>query len=50
MRHRIWLVEGLPEAVTEFSVDYWGHLVEKVTVGRKKEMMFTFCCGVELRV
>lgn len=43
-------MESLPEAVTEFSVDYWGHLVEKVTVGRKKEMTFTFCCGMEVRV
>ena len=43
-------MESLPEPVTEFSVDYWGHLVEKVTVGRKKEMTFTFCCGVEIKV
>lgn len=43
-------MESLPEAITEFSVDYWGHLVEKVTVGRKKEMTFTFCCGAEIRV
>lgn len=43
-------VESLPETVTEFSVDYWGHLVEKVTVGRKKKLTFTFCCGVEIRV
>ena len=43
-------VEGLPETVTEFSADYWGHLVEKVMLGRKKEMTFTFTCGVEIRV
>ena len=43
-------VDSLPGAVTEFSADYWGHLVEKVTVVRKKEMTFTFSCGVEIRV
>lgn len=43
-------MQGLPGAVTEFSEDYWGHLVEKVTVGRQKEMTFSFCCGVEIKV
>lgn len=43
-------VDSLSEAVTEFSADYWGHLVEKVFVGRKKEMTFTFCCGTEICV
>lgn len=43
-------VDSLPGAVTEFSADYWGHLVEKVTVVRKKEMTFPFSCGVEIRV
>lgn len=43
-------VESLPETISEFSVDYWGHLVEKVTVVQKKEMTFTFCCGVEIKV
>ena len=43
-------VESLPETITEFRSDYWGHLVEKVTVHRKKELVFTFSCGVEIRV
>ncbi len=43
-------VQGLAGAVTEFSEDYRGHLVEKVTVGRKKEMTFSFCCEVEITV
>ena len=43
-------VKAIPDSVTEFSSDYWGHLVDKVTVYRKKELVFTFSCGVEIRV
>ena len=41
-------IESIPDIITEFRTDYWGHLVEKVTVFRKSEMMFSFACGVEI--
>jgi DNA repair exonuclease SbcCD ATPase subunit len=43
-------VESLPDCITEFRTDYWGHLVEKVTVHRKGTMTFSFACGVEIQV
>jgi len=43
-------VEALPECITEFRTDYWGHLVEKVTVHRKGAMTFTLSCGVEIEI
>ena len=43
-------VEALPEIITEFSADYWGHMVEKVTVHRDGEMVFSFACGVEIQI
>ena len=30
--------------------DYWGHLVESVTVHRKGAMTFTLSCGVEIEI
>lgn len=43
-------VEALPDCITEFRTDYWGHLVEKVTVHRKGTMTFTLSCGVEIEI
>ena len=43
-------VESLPDCITEFRTDYWGHLVEKVTVHRKGAMTFTLSCGVEIEI
>ena len=43
-------VEALPDCITEFLTDYWGHLVEKVTVHRKGAMTFTLSCGVEIEI
>ena len=43
-------VEALPDCITEFRTDYWGHLVEKVTVHRKGAMTFTLSCGVEIEI
>ena len=41
-------VEALPDCITEFRTDYWGHLVEKATVHREGKMTFSFACGVEI--
>lgn len=41
-------VESLPDCITEFRTDYWGHLVEKATVHREGKMTFSFACGVEI--
>ena len=43
-------VEALPDCITEFRTDYWGHLVESVTVHRKGAMTFTLSCGVEIEI
>ena len=43
-------VESLPDCISEFRTDYWGHLVEKVTVHRKGAMTFTLSCGVEIEI
>ena len=40
----------LPDCISEFRTDYWGHLVEKVTVHRKGAMTFTLSCGVEIEI
>lgn len=42
--------ESLPDSVSEFRTDYWGHLVEKVTVHRQGTMTFSFACGVEIQI
>lgn len=42
--------ENMPDSITDFRTDYWGHLVEKVTVHRKDKLVFTFSCGVEIEV
>ena len=41
-------VEAMPETVTEFSPDYWGHLVDRVTVYSKDRITFTFSTGMEV--
>lgn len=43
-------IEAMPDSITDFRTDYWGHLVEKVTVHRKGKLVFTFSCGVEIAV
>lgn len=43
-------VESLPDCISEFRTDYWGHLVESVTVHRKGAMTFTLSCGVEIEI
>ncbi len=51
-RHRISEfiseVEAMPETVTEFSPDYWGHLIDRVTVYSKDKITFTFTTGLEV--
>ncbi len=41
-------VEAMPETVTEFSPDCWGHLVDRVTVYSKDRITFTFTTGMEV--
>ena len=41
-------VESMPDAITEFRADYWGHLVERATVYGKKKITFTLTCGMEI--
>ena len=41
-------LEALPETITEFRVDYWGHLVDRVTVYSKDKITFTFTTGLEV--
>ncbi len=43
------LDEKLPEAVSEFDEVIWGSLVEYVTVGKDKTMVFTLIGGTEMR-
>lgn len=40
----------MPDSITDFRTDYWGHLVEKVTVHRRGAMTFTLSCGVEIEI
>ena len=42
-------LEKLPEAVSEFDDALWGSLVEYVTVGKDKTMVFTLIGGTEMR-
>ena len=41
-------VEAMPETVTEFCPDCWGHLVELVKVYSKDRITFTFTTGMEV--
>ncbi len=41
-------LEALPEIVTEFRVDYWGHLVDRIMVYGKDRITFTFTTGLEV--
>ena len=43
-------IQAMPDSISEFRTDYWGHLVEKVTVHRKGAMTFSFTCGVEIQI
>ena len=43
-------LERLPEAVTEFDESLWGSLVEYVTVGKDKTMVFTLIGGTEMTI
>lgn len=44
----IFELEAMPELVTEISLDYWGHLVDRVTVYSKDRITFTFTTGLEV--
>ena len=41
-------LKKLPEAVSEFDEALWGSLVEYVTVGKDKTMVFTMIGGTEI--
>ena len=41
-------LEKLPEAVSEFDETLWGSLVDYVTVGKDKSMVFTLLGGTEM--
>ncbi len=41
-------LESLPETVAEFRLDYWGHLVDRITVYRNDKITFTFTTGLEV--
>ena len=41
-------LKKLPEAVSEFDEALWGSLVEYVTVGKDKTMVFTLIGGTEI--
>jgi len=41
-------LEKLPDAVSEFDDALWGSLVEYVTVGKDKTMVFTLLGGKEM--
>ena len=43
-------LEKLPGLVTEFDEAIWGSLVEYVTVGKDKTMVFTLLGGTEMQV
>ena len=42
-------LKKLPEAVSEFDETLWGSLVEYVTVGKDKTMVFTLIGGTEMK-
>ena len=42
------IAKKLPEAVSEFDEALWGSLVEYVTVGKDKTMVFTMIGGAEI--
>ena len=42
-------LKKLPEAVSEFDDALWGSLVEYVTVGKDKTMVFTLPGGTEIK-
>ena len=41
-------LKKLPEVVSEFDEALWGSLVEYLTVGKDKTMVFTMICGTEI--
>ena len=42
-------LEKLPEAVSEFDEALWSSLVDYVTVGKDKTMVFTLIGGTEMK-
>ncbi len=42
-------LQKLPETVSEFDDVLWGSLVEYVTVGRDKAMLFTLIGGAKMK-
>ena len=42
-------LEKLPKAVSEFDEALWGSLVEYLTVGKDKTMVFTLIGGTEMK-
>jgi len=42
-------LEKLPKAVSEFDEALWGSLVEYLTVGKDKTMLFTLIGGTEMK-
>ena len=42
-------LEKLPKAVSEFDEALWGSLVDYVTVGKDKTMVFTLIGGTEVK-
>lgn len=45
----ITTLESLPDQVTDFDETLWGSLVDYVTVGKDKTMVFTLIGGTEMR-
>ncbi len=43
-------VSAMPESIAEFRTDYFGHLVERITVFPKGKMTFAFSCGIEIKI
>ena len=41
-------VEAMPETITDFSLDYWRPLVDRVTVYSKDKITFSFATGMEV--
>ena len=45
----ITTLESLPDQVTDFDETLWGSLVDYVTVGKDKTMLFTMIGGTEVK-
>ena len=42
-------LERLPETFSEFAETFWGSLMDYVTVGKDKTMVFTLIGGTEMK-